>query len=63
MVPIAAGSAPLHFLGFNQGDQVSIVRMARTRLYAARRPVYQSQPKTVLPYRLVAASQLSTNEA
>jgi len=60
---VAEDSTALHVLGFNQGDQVSIVRMARTRLYAARRPVYQSQPKTVLPYRLAAAGQFSTNEA
>lgn len=51
-------------LGGNQGDSVSIVRIAKARLLAARRPMWRyGQPKSVKPYFLNAAGNLSTNEA
>lgn len=51
-------------LGGNQGDQVSIAPIAKSRLLAARRcPWKLAQPGTVRPVRLAAGGTLSTNEA
>ncbi|MCX7041090.1 MAG: TIGR02594 family protein [Gammaproteobacteria bacterium] len=53
-----------HVLGGNQGDSVSIVRMAKNRMLAARRPMWKvSQPASVKPYPLAVAGGLSRNEA
>jgi uncharacterized protein (TIGR02594 family) len=53
-----------HVLGGNQGDQVSIVRIAMGRLLAARRcPWRLAQPAAVRPIRLAAGGALSVNEA
>lgn len=52
-----------HVLGGNQGDAVSISRIAKTRLYTARRPVYSTQPVQVRKVTLLAAGGLSQNEA
>lgn len=53
-----------HVLGGNQGDQVSIVRLAKSRLLAARRcPWKLAQPANVRPVRLAAGGTISTNEA
>lgn len=53
-----------HVLGGNQGDQVSIVRIAKGRLLAARRCHWRiAQPTNVRPIRLAAGGALSTNEA
>lgn len=53
-----------HVLGGNQGDEVSIVRIAKGRLLAARRcPWRLAQPAAVRPIRLAAGGALSTNEA
>jgi uncharacterized protein (TIGR02594 family) len=60
---VAEDATAYHVLGGNQGDAVSIVRIARDRLFAARRPPYQVQPATVRPFRLAANGLLSTNEA
>lgn len=60
---VAEDRDTFHVLGGNQSDQVGIVRIMRDRLYAARRPAYNSQPGTVRPYRLAAAGGISTNEA
>jgi uncharacterized protein (TIGR02594 family) len=57
-------SSAYHVLGGNQGDAVSIVRIAKNRLLVARRPLWQvAQPASVKPYRLAAAGGLSGNEA
>jgi uncharacterized protein (TIGR02594 family) len=54
----------LHVLGGNQGDAVSIVRIAKDRLIAVRRPKWKvSQPPGVVKVRLRASGQLSENEA
>ena len=51
-------------LGGNQGDQVSIAPIAKSRLLAARRcPWKLAQPANVRPIRLAAGGALSTNEA
>lgn len=53
-----------HVLGGNQGDAVSIVRIAKDRLIGARRPKWKiSQPPGVVKVRLRASGQLSGNEA
>lgn len=53
-----------HTLGGNQGDAVSIVRIAKSRLIGARRPKWRtSQPPGVVKVRLKASGQLSENEA
>lgn len=47
----------------NQGDKVSIARIEKSRLYAARRPVYSiGQPVNVRKVILKATGELSTNE-
>ena len=51
-------------LGGNQGDQVSIVRIAKSRCIAVRRcPWKLAQPSNVRPIRLAAGGALSQNEA
>jgi len=61
---VAEDESTFHVLGGNQGDAVSIVRIAKYRLYAARRPIYQRQPISVRPYRLAAGGgAISKNEA
>lgn len=61
---IAEDKAAYHVLGGNQGDKVSIVRIAKTRLYRARRPVWKiAQPDSVKPYVVQSTGSLSTNEA
>lgn len=52
-----------HCLGGNQSDAVTIARIAKTRLHAARRPVYRVQPANVRRVVLSAAGALSRNEA
>ncbi|WP_022824475.1 TIGR02594 family protein [Hymenobacter norwichensis] len=52
-----------HVLGGNQGDCVCVARMAKNRLYAARRPAYNLQPDNVRVVKLAAAGSLSHNEA
>lgn len=53
-----------HVLGGNQGNAVSIVRIAKNRLIASRRPPYQSQPLNVRKIKLDSTGTIvSTNEA
>lgn len=51
-----------HILGGNQSDKVCITRIAKTRLYTARRPNYNSQPKNVRVIKLANDGVISTNE-
>ena len=52
-----------HVLGGNQGDAVSIVRINKFRLAAARRTRWKiAQPKNVRPVMLSASGTISTNE-
>lgn len=60
---IAESPTTYHVLGGNQGNRVSIIEIAKDRLIAARRPVYQNQPAGVKKYFLTSSGQLSTNEA
>lgn len=52
-----------HILGGNQADKVCIIEIAKSRLYAARRPDYTIQPESVQPVVLNASGVVSTNEA
>jgi uncharacterized protein (TIGR02594 family) len=53
-----------HVLGGNQGNAVSIVRIAKDRLIASRRPPYTKQPLNVRKIKLDSTGTiLSTNEA
>lgn len=61
---IAEDDSAFHVLGGNQGDRVSITRIAKSRLYAARRPEWVSAaPAGRKVYRVAAGGALSTNEA
>lgn len=60
---VAEDAEAYHVLGGNQGDAVSIVRIERARLLAARRPIWKyAQPASVKPYHVAASGALSTNE-
>lgn len=50
-------------LGGNQSDKVCITRIAKSRLYKARRPFYTVQPANVRKVTLASTGKLSTNEA
>lgn len=52
-----------HVLGGNQGNQVSVTRIAKSRLHQIRRPEYKSQPLNIRTIKLDSVGTLSTNEA
>jgi uncharacterized protein (TIGR02594 family) len=56
-------ASAFHVLGGNQSDRVCITRVAKARLYAARRPLYRVQPANVRPVHLESTGALSLNEA
>lgn len=61
---VGEDSQAYHVLGGNQSDKVSIARVAKNRLYAARRcPWRISEPANVRPIKLAQTGKLSTNEA
>lgn len=61
---IAEDDTAYHVLGGNQSDAVSIARLAKNRLYEARRPAWRiAQPASVKPYRITGTGSLSVNEA
>ena len=61
---VGEDATAFHVLGGNQGDSVSIVRILKNRLLAARRPAWRiAQPGNVRPIHLAGAGQLSLNEA
>lgn len=60
---IAEDKEAYHVLGGNQGNTVSISRISKSRLLAARRPAYNNQPKSVNYYIVDGSGKLSTNEA
>lgn len=64
-VALYVGEDPnaFHCLGGNQSDKVCITRIARSRLYAARRPIYNEQPDNVRKVKLASNGVLSANEA
>ncbi|KRR18138.1 TIGR02594 family protein [Bradyrhizobium retamae] len=60
---VGEDASAYHCLGGNQSDQVCITRIAKARLYRARRPIYNVQPANVRKIVLVANGKLSSNEA
>lgn len=60
---VAEDADSYHVLGGNQSNQVSIVRVEKSRLLAARRPPYMIKPSAVKHYHVVASGTLSQNEA
>lgn len=53
-----------HVIGGNQSDAVTITRIAKSRLLAARRPKWRvSEPPNRRPVLLAAGGPVSTNEA
>jgi uncharacterized protein (TIGR02594 family) len=60
---VAEDSACYHVIGGNQGNRVSIIRIAKSRLLAARRPPYVVKPSACKQVRVAAAGAISLNEA
>jgi len=60
---VGEDASAYHCLGGNQSDSACITRIAKSRLYRARRPAYNVQPANVRRIALAASGQLSTNEA
>jgi uncharacterized protein (TIGR02594 family) len=60
---VGEDASAFHALGGNQSDRVCIARIAKARLYAARRPLYRIQPANVRPIHLEATGAPSLNEA
>ncbi len=60
---VAEDDSAYHVLGGNQSNKVSIARVAKSRLLAARRPHYVTQPAGVSSYRVSSTGKLSSNEA
>ena len=52
-----------HVLGGNQSDSVCFTRIAKARLYTARRPEYNLQPANVRVVTLAKSGAVSVNEA
>lgn len=50
-------------MGGNSGNEYKIVEIAKSRLVAARRPVYNVQPTNVRRIYITSSGQLSENEA
>ena len=59
---VADDETAYHVLGGNQSDAVTITRVAKSRLLAARRPPYNSKPQAVKAYRVEIAGKLSLDE-
>lgn len=59
---VAQDDTHLHVLGGNQGDAVSIVRIQKSRLLAARWPLTTGWPQDPLPHRAPGDIPASVNE-
>jgi uncharacterized protein (TIGR02594 family) len=60
---VGEDSKRYYVLGGNQGNQVNIVKIAKSRLLQARRPAYISQPLNIRKVQLNISESTSTNEA
>lgn len=60
---IAEDATAYHVIGGNQSDRVSIMRIAKNRLYGCRQPNYKEKAPAIKPYIMDATGKLSTNEA
>lgn len=52
-----------HCAGGNQSDKVNIVRKAKDRVYAVRRPIYTKQPANVRKITLSATGEIDNRES
>lgn len=59
---VGEDSTCYHVLGGNQSDKVCITRIDKKRLYTARRPIYNVQPKNVRVIKLSSTGSVSKNE-
>lgn len=60
---VGEDSSAYHVMGGNQSDSYSITRLAKSRLYEARRPEFKiGQPASVKKIFLSANGELSNNE-
>jgi len=60
---IGQDATAYHVAGGNESDKSNIVRIAKDRLYAARRPIYTTgQPSNVRVVNLESNGQISTDE-
>jgi uncharacterized protein (TIGR02594 family) len=59
---VGEDAAAYHVLGGNQSDMVCMTRIAKNRLFAVRRPIYNNQPSSVKKYILGATGPVSVNE-
>lgn len=60
---VGEDASAYHVLGGNQGDAVSIVRIAKTRCIAVRRLYSVAVPANVRPVKMAASGPVSRNEA
>lgn len=60
---VGEDSTAYHVLGGNQGNKVSVVRIAKSRLNGSRRPEYNNKPLNIRQVVLASNGSLSTNEA
>jgi len=60
---IGEDKTAFHVIGGNQGNRVSITRIAKARCIGVRQPDYNAAPASVRPFQLAAAGALSSNEA
>jgi uncharacterized protein (TIGR02594 family) len=60
---VGEDASAYHVLGGNQGDAVSIVRIAKSRCIAARRSYAIAAPANVRVVRLASTGRVSKNEA
>jgi uncharacterized protein (TIGR02594 family) len=60
---VAEDRTAYHVLGGNQGNRVSVMRLAKSRLLGARRPPYNVAPHGAQPFVVAATGGLSMNEA
>ncbi len=60
---IAEDATAYHVLGGNQGNSVSIARVAKNRCIAVRRPPYGAVPAAVARYTVASTGTLSKDEA
>jgi uncharacterized protein (TIGR02594 family) len=60
---VGEDASTFYCFGGNQGDAVSIERIAKNRLYEVRRPPYNSLPTNIRKIILNSSGPVSTNEA